>query len=81
MMHWLSILLAAACLAHGETADKPSLFVLVGAAGEEEFGKQFADAAAKWAKVADAAQAKLVAIGWKGAETNDLARLQAALEV
>ena len=58
MMHWLSILLAAACLAHAETADKPSLFVLVGAAGEEEFGKQFADAAAKWAKVAKEAGAR-----------------------
>ena len=83
-MRFLSaiLLFLFTCLAHAAdpVADKPSLFVLVGAAGEEEFGKQFADAAAKWAKVADAAQAKLVAIGWKGVETNDLARLQAALE-
>ena len=83
-MRFLSaiLLFLFTCLAHAAdpVADKPSLFVLVGAAGEAEFGKQFADAAAKWAKVADAAQAKLVAIGWKGVETNDLARLQAALE-
>ena len=83
-MRFLSaiLLFLFTCLAHAAdpVADKPSLFVLVGAAGEEEFGKQFAEAAAKWAKVADAAQAKLVAIGWKGVETNDLARLQAALE-
>ena len=60
--------------------DKPTVFVLVGAAGEEEFGRQFADAAAKWERVATQAQAKLVAIGWKSAETNDLARFKAALE-
>ena len=61
--------------------DKPTVFVLVGAAGEEEFGKQFTEAAAKWERVVTQAQAKLVAIGWKSAETNDLARFQAALEV
>jgi hypothetical protein len=60
-------------------ADKPTVFVLVGAAGEEEFGKQFAEAAGKWEKVAGAAQAKLVSIG-RSAETNDLARFKAALE-
>ena len=80
MKRWLSILLASVCLAHLEAADKPTLFVLVGAAGEEEFGKQFTDAAAKWEKVARAAQAKLVAIGWNSAETNDLVRFKAALE-
>lgn len=80
MKFWLSMLLAGACLARADLADKATVFVLVGAAGEEEFGKQFADAAAKWEKVATQAHAKLVAIGWKGAETNDLARFKAALE-
>jgi hypothetical protein len=78
--YWLSIFLAGACFVHAEMADKPTVFVLVGAAGEEEFGKQFADAAAKWEKVAAQAQAKLVPIGWKSTETNDLARFKAALE-
>lgn len=60
-------------------ADKPTVFVVVGAPGEEEFGRQFADAASKWEKVISQAQAKLVAIGWQGTETDDLARFQAAL--
>ena len=75
----LAILLVAVCFARAEVADKPTVFVLVGAAGEEEFGKQFADAAAKWEKVALQAQAKLVTIG-RSAETNDLARFKTALE-
>lgn len=80
MKYWLSILLAGVCLARAEVADKPTVFVVVGAVGEEEFGKQFTDAAAKWEKVVAQAQAKLVLIGWKSAETNDLARFRAALD-
>jgi hypothetical protein len=77
----LLLLSLAVCLRAAESvADKPTVFVLVGAVGEEEFGKQFTDAAAKWEKVVAQAQAKLVPIGWKGAETNDLARFKAALE-
>ena len=38
------------------------------------------EAAAKLEQVAALAQAKFVSIGWKNAETNDLARFQAALE-
>ena len=75
----LSILLVTVCFARAEVADKPTLFVLVGAPGEEEFGKQFAEAAAKWEKVATQAQAKLVTIG-RSAETNDLARFKVELE-
>lgn len=77
----LLLLSLAVCLRAAESvADRPTVFVLVGAVGEEEFGKQFTDAAAKWEKVVAQAQAKLVPIGWKGAETNDLARFKAALE-
>jgi hypothetical protein len=72
--------MTGAMLAHAEVADKPTVFLLVGAAGEEEFGKHFAEAAGKWEKVAAAAQAKLVAIGTKPAQTNDLAQFHAALE-
>lgn len=80
MKFWLPILLAGICLARAEVSDKPTVFVLVGAAGEEEFGKQFAEAAAKWKSVASQAQARLVPIGWKSTETNDLARFKTALE-
>lgn len=80
MKYWLSILLAGVCFARAEVADKPTVFVVVGAVGEEEFGKQFTEAAAKWEKVAAAVQAKLVPIGWKSAETNDLVRFKAALD-
>lgn len=76
----LLIALMSVCLSGVEAADKPTVFVLVGAAGEEEFGRQFAEAAGKWEKVVAAAQAKLVVIGTKPAETNDLARFHAALE-
>ncbi len=80
MRFFAFILLACSCLVRAETTDKPTVFVVVGAPGEEEYGRQFAEAAAKWERVVSQAQAKLVAIGWKSAETNDLARLQAALE-
>ncbi len=80
MKHWLCALMTGAMLAHAEVAEKPTVFLLVGAAGEEEFGKHFAEAAGKWEKVVSAAQAKLVAIGTKPAQTNDLAQFHAALE-
>ncbi|MEN9574913.1 MAG: hypothetical protein RL514_2768 [Verrucomicrobiota bacterium] len=76
---FLLFLLTSAVRAAEPVADKPTVFVLVGAAGEEEFGKQFAEAAAKWEKVATQAQAKLVTIG-RSTETNDLARFKVALE-
>lgn len=78
----IALLLSPACCvsAAEPVADKPTVFVVVGAVGEEEFGKQFTDAAAKWEKVVAQAQAKLVPIGWKSAETNDLSRFKAALE-
>jgi hypothetical protein len=76
----LLLLLACNARAVEPMADKPTVFVVVGAVGEQEFGKQFHDAAAKWEKVVAQAQAKLVPIGWKSAETNDLVRFKAALE-
>lgn len=76
----LFFLIALSCFTRAESTDKPTVFVLIGARGEEEYGKQFAEAGAKWEQVMARAQAKLVPIGWKSAETNDLARFQAALE-
>ena len=80
MKVWCFILLACAWVSAAQTVDQPTVFVLVGAAGEAELGKQFTEAAAKLEQVAALAQAKFVSIGWKNAETNDLARFQAALE-
>ena len=81
MKVWCFILLACAWVSAAQTVDQPTVFVLVGAAGEAELGKQFTEAAAKLEQVAALAQAKFVSIGWKNAETNDLARFQAALEL
>lgn len=80
LAYFLSALLLLLLVYTAPAADKPTVFVLVGAVGEEEFGKQFTEAAAKWEKVVAQAQAKLVTVGWKSAETNDLARFKAALD-
>ena len=44
-------------------APRPTVIVVVGAAGEEEFGKQFAEWSAKWTTAAAKASAKSVLIG------------------
>jgi len=76
----LSVFLLTVRLVAAQTADKTTVFVLVGALGEADLGRQFTEAAAKLEQVAATAQAKLVTIGWQSAETNDLARFKAALE-
>ena len=66
----------------GSTNDQTTLIVVVGAPGEEEFGKSFAQWAALWEKAGSAAAAKLVTIGLKPAEgISDRDRLQQALAV
>lgn len=62
-------------------ADQPTVFVLVGAAGEDEYGKQFVEWAERLEKLTALAQAKLVPIGWKTTGSNDLARFKQALEI
>jgi len=82
-LRWAALLLTSCGLlvAVEPVADKPTLLVVVGAAGEEEFGRQFSEWAGRFEKLASAAHAKLVPIGWKSTETNDLARLSAALDL
>jgi hypothetical protein len=46
-----------------ETAAKPSVIIVVGAGGEEEFGRNFAQWAASWEKACDLAGAARVTIG------------------
>lgn len=60
------------------TAPQTTVIVVVGAPGEEEFGKQFTDWSGKWMTAATKASAKSLLIGTK-AETNDLAQIEAAL--
>lgn len=59
---------------------KPTVIVVVGAAGEDEFGQSFARWAGHWEKTSQEAGAKHITIGLKDpAETNDLAQLQQTL--
>src|SRR5262249_3431106 len=59
---------------------KPTVIVVVGAAGEEEFGQHFARWAGLWDKTCQEAGAKHIVIGLKGAgDTNDLVQLQESL--
>jgi len=60
---------------------RPTVIVLRGAAGEEEFGKTFTEAAAAWQRAAEKANVNLVQIGvTNAAATNDLQLLQTALD-
>ncbi len=59
---------------------KPTLIVLSGAAGEEDFGKVFLEAAQSWKKAAEKADVNLVEIGTTNpVATNDLELFRAAL--
>lgn len=59
-------------------APQTSVIVVVGAPGEEEFGKQFTEWSSKWMAAATKASAKSLLIGTKP-ETNDLTQIEAAL--
>jgi len=65
----------------GETnASKATVIVLVGAPGEEDFGKVFAEAAAPWRRASSSASANLIEIGLTASPaTNDLAEFRSAL--
>lgn len=71
-------------LARGaETAEKQSVIVVVGAAGEEEYGKQFAAWAERWKVAALRGGAMFTLIGTgdaAGPEIADRKRLEAALD-
>ncbi|MBI3876748.1 MAG: hypothetical protein HY300_12495 [Verrucomicrobia bacterium] len=82
-MALILIAFAGTLTAADTSADaKATVLVAVGAAGEEEFGKNFEQWAANWSKAARASDAKFISIGvGKDASTNDLARFKQALEV
>lgn len=62
-------------------ASKPTIIVMAGAHGDEEFGKVFLEAAESWRRAAEKAQVNFVGIGMtNSAATNDLALFHAAME-
>jgi hypothetical protein len=56
-----------------------TVVAVVGAGGEEEFQKQFAQWAEHWEKAAETGEAEFFAVGVAPGETNDVARLQETL--
>ncbi len=59
---------------------KPSVIVVVGASGEDAFGKDFSAAAESWRDAAKRGGVRFTVIGEDGSGTNDLVELRAALE-
>jgi hypothetical protein len=87
---WLLCLLLAAAWLHpvwlfGDSVEdaaeaKPTVIVVVGAAGEDEFARSFSQWAGHWDQAAQAAGAKQIVVGLKDPDaTNDLAQLEQAL--
>ncbi len=81
------ILLAGAALVGIVSANtntnigKPTVIVLVGAPGEESFGKLFAEAALNWKRAAQSGGAKLIEIGTADSPTtNDLQEFRSAMQ-
>lgn len=61
-------------------SNKPTVIVMAGASGEEEFGKVFVEAAESWKSAAEKADVNFVGIGMKDASaTNDLQLFDEAL--
>src|SRR5204862_6399515 len=61
-------------------AGKPTVIVMAGASGEEDFGKVFVEAAQCWRSAAEKADVNFVGIGiTNSAATNDLQLFHAAL--
>ena len=75
------LLSGAFCLNAAETnSPRPTVIVIAGAAGEEEFGKVFIESAGLWQRAAQKAHVNFEGIGLtNSAATNDLEIFQAAL--
>ncbi len=66
-------------LATPAASDRPTVLLVIGAPGEEEYGKAFTDAARRWEQACATAGAKLTTIGLDTNATPDRARLEQAL--
>lgn len=62
------------------SADRATVVVVIGAEGEAEYGKQFAQWAQRWERGAERGNANVVLIGRNGAGEDDRQRLRAAIE-
>lgn len=60
---WFCLLLGAVFLSATVAADRPRVLIVVGAAGEKDFGEQFAKWAERWKAAAEKAQAEYAVIG------------------
>lgn len=81
LTQWLlgCLMLFAACLAHASGTDKATVFVVVGAAGEDLYGAQFTKWAGWWREAANKAGAKFVAVGMDADQNKDREELQTKL--
>ena len=75
----IAALLVILCGSGGVLLAGQTVVAVVGAGGEEEFQKQFAQWAEHWEKAAKTGEAEFFAVGVEPGETNDIARLQETL--
>lgn len=77
LLTWLCPLRSEAA---GETNPGPTVLVVIGASGEEQFATNFVEQAVLWAAATERAGARRLEIGRAAGGTNDLAELRAAVE-
>ena len=76
-----TLLAQSICFAQAPADEKPTVIVVVGAAGEEEFGRVFSHSADLWEKAASQAGAKMISVGLNPIEAPpDRERLRQALD-
>src|ERR1051326_3388583 len=66
----IPILTMPAVTWQASAGEKPALVLVMGAAGEEEFGRQFLEWAQRWETAARRAEVKIVKIGFDNSVTN-----------
>jgi len=75
----IATLLVILCGSAGPLCASQTVVAVVGAGGEEEFQKQFAEWAEHWEKAAKTGEAEFSVIGVEPDKTNDVAQLQETL--
>ena len=75
----IATLLVILCGSAGALCASQTVVAVVGAGGEEEFQKQFAEWAEHWEKAAKTGEAEFSVIGVEPDKTNDVAQLQETL--
>ncbi|HMJ90460.1 MAG TPA: hypothetical protein VK530_11625 [Candidatus Acidoferrum sp.] len=73
--------ITATASSHEERVEKPTVIAVVGAAGEEEFAKEFIESARHWQNACATGGVNFIGIGLtNGSSTNDVEVLQQALQ-